>query len=192
MGKNTPIQSVARPANSLILIHKEKSLDDTVMVISKEVFRLVYQRNTSLPLHKIRITSAYGYRSHPILGSHGFHSGIDLAASRDTVFAIFDGTVVQASYDNNLGLNVQLHHTREISSIYGHMSRLLTVSGQAVSSGQAIGISGSTGRSTGEHLHFTVKMNNRTVDPVLVLQYLIDSELNYDAMDVINSMGKSK
>lgn len=160
---------------------------DTAPIFQPQILKLSYRRNTSLPLRQIRITSAYGQRVHPLSGFHRFHSGVDLAARQDTIFAIFDGTVTNVSNDANLGINVQLDHAGEMKSIYGHMSHILTATGQTISSGQAIGITGNTGLSTGEHLHFTVKKDNRLVDPMLVLKYLIDSELNYQAMDVINS-----
>ena len=173
-------------------VKKESEPEDTTAAAAASILQIDYRRNTSLPLRRIRVTSTYGYRNHPVLGGISFHSGVDLATSQDTVFAIFDGTVAQTSYDNNLGLNIQLLHEGEVRSIYGHLSRIFMTTGQSILSGQAIGISGSTGRSTGEHLHFTVRRNDRIINPMLILKYLIESELNYEAMDLLNSLEITK
>lgn len=113
-----------------------------------------------------RISSDYGYRKHPILGIEKFHNGVDMAAPAGTdILAAYDGTVVSASYSASMGNYIMLDHGDGLVTIYMHASRLCVSQGQDVSRGQVIAKVGTTGSSTGNHLHFTVRLNGQYVSP---------------------------
>lgn len=169
-------------------LSKELNVIDTISDSKAEEFlQIAYQRNTSLPLRRIKINGKYGYRIHPIFGIKKFHAGIDLASKRDTVYAMFDSVVLKAEYSSGLGVHIELVHSNELTSIYGHLSSVFVMAGDYVNAGQPLGITGSSGISTGDHLHLTIKQKNRSVNPEPVLKYLIDSELNYWAMDLVRA-----
>lgn len=113
------------------------------------------------------LTSAYGWRVHPITGKNSFHNGVDLANSSGTpIYAAKSGTVTLASYNSVYGYYVTINHGDGFSTLYGHMTHYVVSAGQSVSGGQIIGYMGSTGWSTGPHLHFTVYYNGSTVNPM--------------------------
>ncbi|MGF7079007.1 M23 family metallopeptidase [Mucilaginibacter sp. UYCu711] len=118
-----------------------------------------------LPLKNLYITSSFGYRRHPLTGNYTFHNGIDFRARSDTVYAIMDGVVSNASYDNLLGVSITLNH-QEVTAVYGHLSRLFVTPGESIQAGQPIGITGGTGRVTGEHLHFSIRIKQQYIDPM--------------------------
>lgn len=121
---------------------------------------------SSAPLAHFRQTSAFGYRLHPILGIMKNHKGIDLAAAEGTpIRATADGTVTRAAWAGGYGLMVELNHGKHTETRYGHMSRLAVVPGERVTKDSVIGYVGSTGRSTGPHLHYEVLVDGRAVDP---------------------------
>ncbi|MCW1429327.1 M23 family metallopeptidase [Novosphingobium sp. JCM 18896] len=121
---------------------------------------------SSAPLAHFRQTSAFGYRLHPILGIMKNHKGIDLAAAEGTpIRATADGTVTRAAWSGGYGLMVELNHRNHTETRYGHMSRLAVNPGERVTKGSIIGYVGSTGRSTGPHLHYEVLVDGRAVDP---------------------------
>lgn len=124
---------------------------------------------TSLPTDRLIITSNYGYRIHPILKKLKFHSGLDIKTHKSKIYAVLNGTVIKCAYDKNLGNYVKIKH-RNIITIYGHLSKINVKKGQNIIGSQVIGVSGSTGRATGDHLHFAVKYNNEFIDP----KYLIN------------------
>lgn len=130
-----------------------------------------------LPLKHFKINSSYGYRLHPITGKYAMHYGIDLKAHNDTAYAILDGRVSSEGYNNGLGMNIRLAHG-PIESIYGHLSRLLVSPRDSVFAGQPIAITGSTGRVTGEHLHFSIRYRQRYIDPVKFLYELLNNQQN--------------
>ncbi|MFV0516883.1 MAG: murein hydrolase activator EnvC family protein [Aminipila sp.] len=113
-----------------------------------------------------RITSPFGYRIHPILKVKKLHTGIDIGApSGTTIVAANDGTVIKAGWNNSYGNVVMVDHGGGIVTLYAHNSSLLVSTGDVVSRGQAISKSGSTGQSTGPHLHFEVRVNGDYKDP---------------------------
>lgn len=117
-----------------------------------------------------RITSAYGYRIHPVYKTKKFHSGIDIGASYGVdIIAAADGTVTLSADNGGYGKCLIINHGSGISTLYGHNSVLLVSKGQKVTKGQVIAKAGSTGVSTGPHLHFEVRVNGSTADPT---QYL--------------------
>lgn len=114
-----------------------------------------------------RISSEYGTRMHPTLGVEKFHNGVDLAApAGSNILAAYNGTVVGAGYNSSMGNYVMIDHGSELYTIYMHASALYVKSGQKVSKGEVIAAVGTTGRSTGNHLHFGVRLNGNYVNPM--------------------------
>lgn len=112
------------------------------------------------------ITCPYGGRSYPLDGSYDFHLGTDIGAAYGTpVVAYQSGTVIIAEYHWSYGNYIVVDHGNGLSTLYAHMSALNAGVGTKVSAGQVIGAIGSTGSSTGPHLHFEVRINGSTVDP---------------------------
>jgi murein DD-endopeptidase MepM/ murein hydrolase activator NlpD len=112
------------------------------------------------------ITSPFGWRSNPFGGGPEFHQGLDIAApSGTTVTAAASGTVIMAQWYGGYGNYILIDHGGGYSTGYGHLSAMYVSSGQAVQRGQAIGAVGSTGQSTGPHLHFEVRIAGKPVDP---------------------------
>lgn len=119
------------------------------------------------PLEGLRFTSEFGMRSHPVLGGYRMHKGIDLSSPTGTpVFATADGVVGRADWFSSYGLYVQLEHGSALETRYGHLSRLNVAAGQMVRKGDLIGFVGTTGRSTGPHLHYEVRVEGVAVNPV--------------------------
>lgn len=116
------------------------------------------------PLEAYRITSPFGWRRHPVTGRPDFHNGIDLAVRAGIVRSIMDGTVEATGYHRNLGKYVRIAHAG-VQSIYGHLSHITVGAGQAVTAGYPIGITGTSGRTTGEHLHFSIRRDSTYIDP---------------------------
>lgn len=113
------------------------------------------------------ISSAYGYRVHPITGKYTFHTGVDFRASSGTpIKACAGGTVTVASYTAVWGNYVTINHGNGFSTLYAHMTHYAVSYGQTVSQGQVIGYVGSTGYSTGSHLHLSMYYNGSTVNPM--------------------------
>ncbi|WP_394730235.1 peptidoglycan DD-metalloendopeptidase family protein [Altererythrobacter sp. GH1-8] len=113
-----------------------------------------------------RITSGYGMRRHPVLGYRRMHAGIDFRASHGTpIVAVTDGTVTSAGRAGGCGIAVKLQHGGNLATRYCHMSRMAVRSGQSVRRGQVIGYVGSTGLSTGPHLHYEMYRAGRVIDP---------------------------
>ena len=112
------------------------------------------------------ISSRYGMRRHPILGYRRMHSGLDFRASHGTpIYAATDGTVNYAGRNGGYGNFVRIRHAGGLSTGYAHMSRIAVRNGESVSRGQVIGYVGSTGLSTGPHLHYEMYRNGQTIDP---------------------------
>lgn len=117
-----------------------------------------------------RISSRFGYRFHPVLKKNKYHSGIDIAAPRGTpILAADNGIVIFSKYNGGYGKMITIDHGIGYSTVYGHASTLLVSYGQKVTKGQKIALVGSTGLSTGPHLHFEIRKNGVPQDP---LRYL--------------------
>lgn len=113
-----------------------------------------------------RITSPFGNRKHPITRRITFHEGIDIANSTGTrILASRNGKVTFAGYQSGLGKVIKISHGSGIETVYAHLSAIQVSVGQSVTQGQQIGKMGSTGRSTGPHLHFEIRINGTPVNP---------------------------
>jgi len=125
----------------------------------------------SPPLEDFFMTSKYGYRSGPFSNEQTFHRGIDLKTNRATIYSILHGKVVSVGNDPLLGKYVKVQHGK-YESIYGHLSQVLVSPGDNVLPGSMLGISGSTGKATGDHLHLTIKKGNEYINPALFIQMI--------------------
>jgi len=122
------------------------------------------------PIEHAGLSSPFGLRTHPIDGTRHMHAGIDLAAERGRVVnAAARGYVVRAGWVGGYGLMVELRHPGDLTTRYAHMSALLCAPGDAVDAGQALGLVGKTGLSTGPHLHFEVWREGVPRDPLTML-----------------------
>ena len=116
-----------------------------------------------------RLTSGFGERFHPILGYARFHAGVDLGATYGApIVAAADGRVVSAGWRGGYGQAVAIAHAQGLQTLYGHMSRIAAHAGEMVHRGEIIGYVGSTGLSTGPHVHFEVTKNGRPVNPLSI------------------------
>lgn len=121
-----------------------------------------------VPKKYARISRGFGMEMHPILHVMKMHTGIDLAADRGTpVYAVGDGIVVRAdNTSGGYGNCIRINHGYSYLTFYAHLSKILVVPGQKVRRGQLIGLVGTTGRSTGPHLHYEVRINGKPVNPI--------------------------
>ncbi len=120
----------------------------------------------SLPITPRRVSSRFGYRVNPVTGVYGIHGGIDLAADSGTqITPALAGKVLKAKYSSDYGNFVMLDHGDGVVTLYAHCSKLLVEVGDSVDKADVIALVGSTGRSTGPHLHFEVRINNVRINP---------------------------
>ena len=118
------------------------------------------------PVDRLSFTSNFGIRSDPFRGTARMHAGVDIPGPVGTpIYATADGTVERAARAGGYGNMVELDHGKGIATRYGHMSRILVEAGTRVQRGQLIGLMGSTGRSTGSHLHYEVRIDGHAVNP---------------------------
>ncbi|WP_345955246.1 M23 family metallopeptidase [Mucilaginibacter sp. PAMB04168] len=136
------------------------------------MIKLFYCCLLALPLRHMVLTSGYGYRVHPVTGQFCFHSGVDLQARHDTLFAVMPGHVAFVGYDRLTGLHIRLA-SGDFTLLYGHLSQVFVLAGDSVNSYTPLGITGSSGRVTGEHLHFSVSYRQVPVNPLLFLNRLL-------------------
>ena len=123
------------------------------------------------PIANFTFTSAFGVRSDPFRGSAAMHAGIDLSSPSGTpIYATADGVINRAEWFGGYGNMVEIDHGKGIATRYGHMSRIVARSGDRVKRGELIGYVGSTGRSTGNHLHYEVRIDGHAVNPMPFLQ----------------------
>ena len=128
-----------------------------------------------LPLDTLVATSPYGYRIDPFTRKRKMHSGMDFRASSDKVYAMMPGKVLKVGYDKVSGNYITLQHG-SITISYCHLSQVLKNKNEFVTVGEVVGVTGNTGRSTGEHLHLTCKIKDKKVNPMIILDYI--SNLN--------------
>lgn len=118
------------------------------------------------PVEPVVITSPFGNRVHPISGQYRFHAGLDLLADpAQPVRAAFDGLVVFAAWNGSFGKQIEVQHDPRLTTRYSHLQTLLVPEGSKVKKGDVIGLAGSTGQSTGTHLHFELMRNGEPENP---------------------------
>ncbi|WP_373544340.1 M23 family metallopeptidase [Chamaesiphon sp.] len=131
-------------------------------------------------MNPARVTSRFGWRTHPLSGTRRFHSGIDIGAPTGTpVVATGTGTVISAGWNGGYGKAIIIQHNDVQQTLYGHLSQISVQPGQVIEQGTVIGLVGSTGNSTGPHLHFETRMPNGdkwvAIDPSEDIQYAVDN-----------------
>ena len=123
------------------------------------------------PVDKLLFTSSFGVRSDPFRGTAAMHAGVDIPGTIGTpIYATADGIISHAGRQGGYGNLVQINHGRGIETRYGHLSKILVADNARVRRGQMIGLMGSTGRSTGSHLHYEVRVDGKAVNPIPFLQ----------------------
>ena len=122
------------------------------------------------PLKYFRKTSDYGYRKDPFTGKNSFHHGIDLAADKGSKIAsVMDGTVSAVGVGKSYGNYILVRHSSNLYTLYAHCSKIVAKKGQKIKQGDTVALVGSTGRSTGNHLHFEIRIGGERVDPLWLL-----------------------
>jgi murein DD-endopeptidase MepM/ murein hydrolase activator NlpD len=145
------------------------------------------------PVANLVFTSFYGVRSDPFRGTAAMHAGVDIPGPIGTpIYATADGIVGRTGWVGGYGNLVELEHGRGLETRYGHLSKILVAPGSRVKRGDLIALMGSTGRSTGSHLHYEVRMDGRAVNPVPYLdsaQYASNLKLRVTAMSAPLAQG---
>lgn len=127
----------------------------------------------SLPILPKKVTSQFGYRVNPVTGNYGIHGGIDLAADTGTkIHPALPGTVIKSKFSSDYGNFVMIDHGDNVVTLYAHCSKLTASVGDKVDTDDVIALVGSTGHSTGPHLHFEVRINDVRINPVYFLTEL--------------------
>lgn len=139
---------------------------------------------SSLPLETIVMTSSFGKRKDPFHHSIRFHQGIDLKTDKSAVYSILHGKVVRAGFNSSLGNFIEIQSGKYVA-LYGHLSSLKVNPGDRVRPGDIIGISGSTGKSTGDHLHLTIKKGDKYVNPLLFLKAISSAKTKNDLLTIL-------
>lgn len=132
--------------------------------------------SVSFPLQSIKINSLFGIRKDPLTGKVKKHCGLDLEARYEKVLAMFDGYVINVGHDSGSGNYIILRHG-DYTVSYCHLSRVWVRKGMRIYAGDPVGLSGSTGRATGPHLHITSRLRGRLEDPYNLLTYIRDVKL---------------
>lgn len=144
--------------------------DDTESAKGTSLADYFVNADPILPVKGARITSRFGYRTHPITGKYGFHTGLDLAAAEGTpISAVFYGKVTRVGEGDSWGKYVLVEHSDGFETFYCHLSEIYVQDGAVIRQGETLGLVGSTGMSTGPHLHFEVRINEIRVDPELLI-----------------------
>lgn len=151
----------------------EKDIPVFVSMKDSLLFGLIKQRmDVCLPLDFISVNSRYGYRSDPFSKCKKFHDGIDLKAHYQHVYSMLPGIVTQVVYSNKGYGNHVVMDYGDIQVLYGHMSAITVRQGDKVLAGTIVGISGSTGKSSGPHLHIKISAHGKSLDPTPFIGYL--------------------
>ena len=153
----------------LLLVAVVASWQMWVALAKNKLKKIMQNTNFVNPTKEnFKITSPFGARTAPTAGASTFHNGIDIAAPSGTpILAVADGTVEKVWNDTTSGggLSIKIKHESGFQTGYAHLSRQDVAAGQTVKMGQQIGLSGNTGRSTGAHLHFTLRLNGVAINP---------------------------
>ena len=153
------------------------NVKDSLAMVGKKEKRIDREKwlerymSVSLPLKRIKVTSPFGMRKDPFTGKRKMHNGIDLYARNDEVYAMFSGVVRKVGYDKRSGNYVTLQHG-DYTVSYCHLSRVTVKERTPVLAGDVVGITGNTGRSTGEHLHLTCKRSGISINPSVMFEYI--------------------
>lgn len=149
-----------------VLISSSGRFRDTVRLLTPPPGTGSGDAPKGMPLRASRLSSRFGLRMHPLLNQVRMHTGVDLAAAMgEPVHATSGGVIMAAGWQGGYGLAVRINHGKGIETRYAHLSRLNVSAGQTIKPGDVIGFVGSTGRSTGPHLHYEVRKDGLAIDP---------------------------
>ena len=165
--KKVEEKSLFSANSSVDSIMKNQPLQKTDSVDNKQKQWISSCSSITYPLKSIKVTSPYGYRRDPFTGKLSWHNGLDLRAKNEPTYAMMDGIVEKVGYDNRSGYYVILKHGNYRVS-YCHLSSIVVGIGENVYSGTIVGVTGSSGRSTGEHLHLTCKKDGKSINPAIL------------------------
>lgn len=162
-------------SNNTIHVGQKVYLSSGNSKVSKPTTNIKYKSPTLnsfvRPLKSIHVNSKYGVRIHPITGKRTTHHGIDLRAPMNTpVYAPYSGVVTYSSWMNGYGKTIIIDHGKGYTTRYAHLNRWNVKKGQRIKKGQYIGKTGNTGNSTGPHLHYEIRINGKSIDPIGTLQ----------------------
>lgn len=152
----------------------------------KSFYRQLYRKDRALALYhpcilptdsfdNTNLASLFGMRNHPIRREFIHHNGIDISVKNANVLSTAKGQILEVGFNNGYGNYVKIDHLNGFVTLYGHLSRVVVKEGQYVDIAQKIGVSGSTGRVTGEHIHYEVIYNNTHRNPLYYLLLLYDN-----------------
>jgi murein DD-endopeptidase MepM/ murein hydrolase activator NlpD len=164
-GPNLPVEPSQRTA----------ALDSRLDAIESQLARRSAIASSTPTVAPVRglLNSGFGSRVDPITGAGAFHPGLDISTRRhEPVLATAEGLVVKSGWSGDYGKAVEIAHTTGYTTIYGHLDVILVAEGQHVRRGERVGLVGSTGRSTGPHLHYEVRKNDQALNP---LEYILDA-----------------
>lgn len=137
--------------------------DEKTIIVSNSVNTLGWPVNG-------KVVSPYGYRNDPFTNEYKMHNGIDIAAEMGTdISSAFQGEIKKTGYSQTYGYYVIVSHSSSLNTLYAHCSKIIAEEGQCVQKGDVIAKVGSTGRSTGPHLHFEVRIDDKKIDPYFLL-----------------------
>ena len=149
------------------LISQISSQEELQAQLAAQGVTIVSEKGFKWPSYATTITSLFGSRTHPVTGRPNNHTGVDIAAAGGTdIWAAKSGVVLTSTYNSSYGNYVVISHANGESTLYAHMSKRLVSEGDKVTQGQTIGLVGTTGSSTGNHLHFEVRLNGQRQDPL--------------------------
>ena len=165
--------SLASPEDTFgVLKTMLKALENRLTYVRRDVERteaLAKATPSIWPAHGW-LSGTFGGRADPFTGERGFHSGLDISLEKGSpIYATADATVASASYSGAYGNLIVLQHGFGLSTRYGHLSKFSVAPGQKVRRGDVIGLAGSTGRSTGSHLHYEILVNGQLLNPLQIL-----------------------
>lgn len=185
-------QKIIPPAEDSTRVHLQDSLAQRTIPSNTTEMELQDDPSTiafSKPLSYLQKTSSYGYRFHPILKRWRFHAGIDLASNTDTVYSMLSGKVKDSGYSSTLGYYIRTEHSNgRLEVLYAHLSEYYYLTGESLSAGDPIGITGSTGLSTGDHLHLGVYKEGKHLDPIIFMSQIF----NFNKHQINSSNERSK
>lgn len=127
--------------------------------------------SVSYPLDELVVNSSYGWRRDPFTGKKKLHNGIDFHARKSKVYAMMEGEIIKVGYDKYSGRYVTIRHGDYVVS-YCHLSKALVRKNTVVKPGEVVAVTGNTGRSTGEHLHLSVKCKDKCINPNILLDFI--------------------
>jgi murein DD-endopeptidase MepM/ murein hydrolase activator NlpD len=170
-GLGGPLERTLDPASP----ERERAIATRLDALESQLARRETVTSSTPTVAPVRglLNSGYGSRSDPFTGSPAFHTGLDISTRwREPVLATAAGTVFRSGWSGDYGNVVEIDHPTGYRTVYGHLDVILAREGQGVKRGDRIGLVGSTGRSTGPHLHYEIRLADRAVNP---LEYILDA-----------------